>query len=337
MIPMIFLVLLVTFILSTFMQQSINLNQLGGGLVPYELIEAEKVRIGFYDPWHIKVLKYFKNIFRGDWGTVYQINHVYGTPVFELISQIFPKTLELVIIPIFAIPLLSVKLGVLSAKNRNNWKDTVVRGFMMVGVCIPVFWLATLIQYFLSVTLYQATYGVLDIAIMNPNSVSIGGFYEPITGFRLIDAILTNDQALLQDSLLHVYLPAFCLIIVSLAGITRQTRASMLEVMQKDYVRTARAKGVPDKEVINKHTLRNALIPSSTAIVGTVAGLLTGSLFIEMSFNYTGMGYYAVQAIRMGDYALVNAILLVSSIIILIGVLVADILYTIIDPRIVYT
>jgi peptide/nickel transport system permease protein len=148
---------------------------------------------------------------------------------------------------------------------------------------------------------------------------------------------MINDQYLLQDTLMHMYLPAFCLVIVSLAGITRQTRASMLEVMQKDYVRTARAKGVPDKDVMNKHSLRNALIPASNGIVGTVIGLLTGSLFIEMSFNYTGLGYYTTQALLRGDYVVVSGMLVYSSIIVLIGILVADVLYTIIDPRIVYT
>ena len=333
MIPTILLVLLVTFILQTFMTQSINLNKIGGGLVAPELIEAEKQRIGFYDPWYIKAVKYFTNFFSGDWGISYLV--IEDVPVTELIAQIFPKSIELVIIPIIVIPILSVKLGVISAKNRNNWKDTVVRSFMMIGVCVPVFWLATLLQYFFSVIITSFTYGAINFSILDTNSVHV--FYQPITGFRLIDAFLVNDQYLLQDTLMHLYLPAFCLVVVSLAGITRQTRASMLEVMQKDYVRTARAKGVPDKDVMNKHTLRNALIPSSTAIVGTVAGLLTGSLFIEMSFNYTGMGYYITQALLRGDYVVVNGILVYSSIIILIGILVSDVLYTIIDPRIVYT
>ena len=303
--------------------------------MPPEIIEAEKIRIGFYDPWYIKAAKYFMNFFSGNWGTSYIV--LPDVPVIELIVKIFPKTIELVIIPIIVIPILSVKLGVISAKNRNNWKDTVVRSFMMIGVCVPVFWLATLLQFFFSIMLEGFTFGAINLAILDTNSVAVGGTYQPITGFRLIDAFLVNDQYLLQDTLMHMYLPAFCLIIVSLAGITRQTRASMLEVIQKDYVRTARAKGVPDKDVMNKHTLRNALIPASTAIVGTVAGLLTGSLFIEMSFNYTGMGFYMVQSILRGDYVVVSGMLVYTSIIILIGILVADVLYTIIDPRIVYT
>ncbi|MHA2287590.1 MAG: ABC transporter permease [Promethearchaeota archaeon] len=330
-VPIMLLILLVTFTISTFMSQNTLLNQLPLFATP-EQMEAERIRVGYYDPPYVKVWKYFAGFFTGDWGTSYVVQN--GVPVFDLIVTIFPKTIELVIFPVIIIPVLSVKLGVSSAKNRNNWKDTIVRGFMMIGVCVPVFWLATLLQYFFGTLIPNFTYGALDLATMNPNAVTVS--YEPITGFRIIDAFLLDDQILLQDTLLHLLLPGFSLVIVSLAGITRLTRASMLEVMQKDYIRTARAKGVPDREVTNKHTLRNALIPTSTAIVGTVAALLTGSLFIEISFNYTGMGYYMIQAITFGDYVVINGILVFSSIIILVGVIVSDVLYTIIDPRIVY-
>ena len=328
---MLFAILAATFIITQFMSQNAILNQMEG-LVEWELIEAERLRMGFYDPWYVKFAKYFQNFFTGDWGTSYII--AAGTPVTDLIAQIFPKTIELVIFPIIIIPIVSVKLGVISDKNRNNWKDTFVRGFMILGVCLPVFWLATLLQFFVGNFLYDITYGVFNLDIMSPNSISVT--YDSITGFRLIDAFLLDNQVLLQDTLLHLFLPVVCSIIVSIAGITRQTRASMLEVMEKDYVRTARAKGLPEREVINQHSLRNALIPTSTAIVATVTGFLTGTLFIEISFNYTGMGYYMITALNLGDYVVVSGILVFITIIILSGTLVADILYTIIDPRIIY-
>lgn len=336
-IPILILILVVTFIISTFSAQSSVLNQMEG-LVEWEYILAERERTGYYDPWFIKLAKYFQNFFTGDWGTSYIVAS--DIPVTTLISKIFPKTIELVIIPIILIPILSVKLGVTSAKNRNNWKDTIVRGFMMLGVCIPVFWLATLVQYFVGTSLFNFTYGTFNLDVTSPNSITMR-YPNPdwpfSTGFRLIDAFLFNDQVLLQDTLIHLLLPALCMTVISLAGITRQTRASMLEVMQKDYVRTARAKGVSETDVINKHSLRNALIPTSTAIVASTASLLTGALFVEISFNYTGMGYFMISAIRLGDYVVVNGILVFNAIIILSGTLVADILYTIIDPRIVYT
>jgi len=178
-----------------------------------------------------------------------------------------------------------------------------------------------------------------DLEVMSPNSPTVR-YPKPnwpfSTGFRMIDSIIFNDQVLLQDTILHLILPVICLTFVSLSGITRQTRASMLEIMEKDYIRTARAKGVLEKEVINKHALRNALIPTTTVIVGNTAALLTGALLLEMVFNYTGMGYYTYTAIVSGDYVVINGFLVFSVLIILVGNLVADIMYTIIDPRIAY-
>jgi peptide/nickel transport system permease protein len=124
---------------------------------------------------------------------------------------------------------------------------------------------------------------------------------------------------------------------VSLAGITRQTRSSMLDVLNQDYIRTARAKGVPEKEVINKHALRNALIPTSNLIIGGTAAALLGSIYIERIFNYQGFGYTLFEAIWSGDIPVINGCILFASLIILVSNLIADVMYTIIDPRIVYT
>jgi peptide/nickel transport system permease protein len=301
--------------------------------VPYSIYLEELERTGYNKPIFEKFLIYLSNFFQGNWGTSYIIAD--GVPVTTLIAQVFPQTIELVIIPIILIPIISVKLGVSSAKHRNKWQDSVIRGVIMLGVCIPIFFLATLIQFFASNVLSVYTYGVIDLETTSVNSINVY-YTNRLTGFRLIDAFLFNDQALLQDTLLHLILPSIASIIVSLAGISRQTRASMLDVMRKDYVRTARAKGVAEKDVINKHTLRNALIPTSNQIVGLVAGLMLGSLFTELIFNYKGMGWYMYAAIRNGDYTVITGMIIVNSIIILSGTLVADILYTVIDPRIVY-
>jgi peptide/nickel transport system permease protein len=336
MIPMLLLILVITFILSRAMFGDPVLNKLG--LLPDpEIIEAERRRMGYDLPLTSQLLIYLGKFFTGDWGTSYIVSE--GEPVIQLIGKIYPKTIELVIIPIVIIPLIGIKLGVISAKNRDKAKDTIIRGIGILGTCLPVFWLATMLQYFVGhyVTIY--TYGEFNLDIMNPNSVT---FQYPSpewpfnSGFRIIDSILFNDQALLQDTILHLILPMICMIFVSLAGITRQTRASMLEVLEQDYIRTARAKGCVENTVINKHALRNALIPTSNLIIGGTAARLTGALFLEIAFNYTGMGFYMVAAIRLGDYVLINGILVFTAIVILSGTLIADVLYTIIDPRIIY-
>ena len=334
MIVMVFFVLVATFFLTQLMQVNPVINKMSSDpRVPYSIYLEELERTGYNKPIFEKFLIYMSNFFQGNWGTSYIIAD--GVPVTTLISQVFPQTIELVIIPIILIPIISVKLGISSATHRNKWQDSVIRGVIMLGVCVPVFFLATIIQFFASNVLSIYTYGVITIETTSVNSINVY-YTNRLTGFRLIDAFLFNDQSLLQDTLLHLILPSIASIIVSLAGISRQTRASMLDVMRKDYVRTARAKGVAEKDVINKHTLRNALIPTSNQIVGLVAGLMLGSLFTELIFNYKGMGWYMYAAIRNGDYTVITGMIIVNSIIILSGTLVADILYTVIDPRIVY-
>ena len=336
MVPMLFLVLIITFILSRMMFGDPVLNKLG--LLPDpEIIEAEKRRMGYDKPLLVQLIVYLSNFFKGNWGTSYIVSE--GEPVLQIIGKIFPKTIELVIIPILIIPIIGVKMGVISAKNKDKAKDTIIRGIAILGTCIPVFWLATMLQYFVGHYVSIYTYGELNLEIMFPNSVTFK-YPNPSwpfnTGFRIIDGILFNNQALIQDTLLHLILPMLCMTLVSLAGITRQTRASMLDVLEQDYIRTARAKGCLEKSVINKHTLRNALIPTSNLIIGGTAARLTGALFIEMVFSYTGMGFYMVFAIQLGDYVLINGILVFTALIILSGTLIADVMYTIIDPRISY-
>ncbi len=156
------------------------------------------------------------------------------------------------------------------------------------------------------------------------------------TKFRFIDSIIFNKPIFLWDTIIHLILPTLSMVLISLSGITRQTRSSMLDVLNQDYIRTARSKGVPDNKVINKHALRNALIPTSNLIIMGVAYSLLGTLFIEQIYNYKGFGLTLVNAIFAGDFVLINGCVFFASIIILIGTLVADVMYTIIDPRIIY-
>jgi len=328
MIPVLLLTLSITFVLTQLMATDPTLNKLGFP-IDLEALEREKQRIGWYDPWYIKLGKYFASFFTGDWGTSYLVAD--GTPVLTFIGKVYPKTIELVIIPIVVIPFIAVKFGVISAKSRNKSTDNILRFVWMLGAGLPIFYIGLMLQNFVGQS--------FDLEIMNPNSPNIR-YPNPdwpfSTGFRLIDGIIFNDQVLLQDTILHLILPVISLTFVSLSGISRQTRASMLDIMEKDYIRTARAKGVPEKEVINKHALRNALIPTTNVIIGNTTTLLTGALLLEMVFNYTGMGYYMYAAITLGDYVVINGFLVFSVLIILFGNLIADILYTIIDPRIVY-
>ena len=336
MVPMLIAVLIFTWLLSHMMSVNPITNKIGFTLDP-DVYRRELRRLGFYDPWYIKLGNYLRNFFTGQWGESYIVSP--SKQVVDIIADVFPKTIELMIFSIVIVPIIAVKLGVLSAKNKNKGKDVIIRFAAILGAGFPVFWVATLLQRFVGIGIRNFTYGVIDIEVVFSNSP---GLTEPVppggfsTGFRIIDSFLYNDPIYLWDTLIHLLLPVICMTIVSLAGITRLTRSTMLEVMDQDYIRTARAKGVLERDVINRHALRNALLPTSNLIIGGTAAALLGSLFVEVTFNYRGFGWHMVQAIFTGDYLVINGLLVFSVIIILIGTLVTDVMYTIIDPRIVY-
>jgi peptide/nickel transport system permease protein len=333
-IPMLIATLILTWILSHMMSVNPVSNKIGQNMDP-EVYMRELIKLGFYDPWYVQLGNYLKNFFTGNWGQSYIVQP--NKPVLQLISEIFPKTIELMIIPIIIVPIVAVKLGVLSAKHKNKPKDTLIRGLAILGSGLPVFYIAALLQLFVGLSLKYFTYGEISIEVFYSNSPGLPSPFPPggfSTGFRILDSIIYNDLNYLWDTLIHLLLPTICLLFVSLAGITRQTRSSMLDVLEQDYIRTARAKGVLEKDVINRHALRNALIPTSNLIIGNTAGMLLGSLFIETTFNYTGFGYWFVRSVFQGDYLVINGLLVFSVIIVLIGILVTDVMYTVIDPRI---
>ncbi|MHA1913617.1 MAG: ABC transporter permease [Promethearchaeota archaeon] len=337
MFPILLAVLIFTWVVSHMMAVNPFLNQISGNVIDRAAYERELRRSGFYDPWYVQLGIYLQRFFTGDWGTSFLINE--GKPVITFIAEIFPKTIELMIFSILIVPIIAIKLGVTSAKHKDKPRDTAIRGMAIFGAGFPVFYIAVLLQLFIGLTLKDFTNTGINIQVVYPNNpildtpVPSGGVG---TGFRLIDSVFYNEQIYLWDTLLHLILPVTCMIFVSLSAVTRQTRSSMLGVLDQDYIRTARAKGVVEKDVINKHALRNAILPTSHMVIGGTAGALLGSLFIEVTFNYTGFGYNMYLAIIMGDYMVINGLLVFSTIVIISGTLIADVAYTIIDPRIIY-
>ena len=336
MFPILVAVLIFTWVLSQSMSIS-PLNKIPGNIIDRARYEAELRRSGWLDPWYVKLGIYLGRFFTGDWGESFLLAE--GTPVITLISEIFPKTIEMMLFSIIIVPIISVKLGVNSAKYKNKPRDSLIRGMAILGAGIPVFYIAILVQMFIGMTIRDFSHGWIFLEVVYPNNPILD---SPIpqggvgTGFRLIDSVLYNDQIYLWDTLLHLILPVFCMIFVSLSGVTRQTRSSMLDVLDQDYIRTARAKGVMEKDVINKHALRNAILPTSHLVIGGTAGALLGSLFVEVTFNYTGFGYNMYLSIILGDYLVINGLLVFSTIVVISGTLIADVAYTIIDPRIIY-
>ena len=328
-LPVIFGVLTITFILSRMMPGDPVIALLRAQSVPNinpNVIAQKRHELGLDQPIFIQYFRYFSDLFTGNWGI--SVSTAKGAPVWDLILRRLPRTIDLSIFSIIIASYLGIKIGVISATHRNKARDSVFRGIALIGVSFPIFFLGMLMQF---------TFGyILDIFPM----VGYKKIEYPdppfVTGFFLIDSLVGGYFYLAGDYVLHLTLPVFCLSFITLASILRQTRSSMLEVMEQDYVRTARAKGCEERVVIHIHVLKNALIPTTTMIGLNFAGLLAGAVLIETTFGIYGIGFTLVEAIRFHDYWVLNGVIFVIAIIFVVTTLITDILCGILDPRISY-
>ena len=336
MIPVLFGVMTLTFILTRLMPGdpvSAMLGAMGEHNPSEGMRQLMKCQLGLCDPIIVQYFRYVGELFTGDWGI--SVSIVEGMAVWELIMDTMPITIDLTIFAIVIASFFGIKAGIISAKHRNRSADTIVRGFALVGVSIPVFFLGMLLQFYLG---YLPTEN-WDIVLFEPTYYKTIANPDPsfITGFFIIDSLLSGEWYLIGDYLWHMALPVFCLSFIMLAGITRQTRSSMLEVLEQDYIRTARAKGCVEKQVIHSHALRNALIPTVTIIGLSFAGLLGGAVLTETTFDIPGMGQLFIDSILLYDYWTLNAIVFLIAVIFISANLITDVLYAILDPRIRYT
>ena len=329
MIPVLFGVLTLTFILSRLMPgDPIAARLAAAGIMnPSQgLYNQMKCQLGLCDPIIIQYFRYLGELFTGHWGT--SVSIVRNQPVWDLIMTRMPLTIDLTIFSLTIASYLGIKAGVISATHRNKTTDTVVRGFALVGVAVPVFFLGMLLQFTLG---YQLSW-------FEPTGYLSAQYEDPdyVTGFVIIDSLISGQWYLIGDYLWHMLLPVFCLSFIMVASITRQTRSSMLEVLEQDFVRTARAKGCKEKAVIHSHALRNAMIPTVTIIGLSIAGLLGGAVLTETTFGLTGMGKLFVDAILLYDYWVLAALVFLITVLFITANLMTDVIYAILDPRIRY-
>ena len=280
-----------------------------------------KAQLGLDQPLTVQYAKYVKGIFHGDLGK----SIVTKKPVFLEFMALFPATVELSLFAMFFAIVVGLPAGVIAGVKRGSVFDHTVMGVSLTGYSMPIFWWGLLLILFFSVNLGWT-----------PVSGRISALYwiDADTGFMLIDALRSDEKGAFISALSHLILPSIVLGTIPLAVIARMTRSSMLEVLQEDYVRTARAKGLAPWRVTLIHALRNALIPVIT-IIGLQTGvLLAGAILTETIFAWPGVGKWIVESIRRRDYPSVQGgILLIASLIILVNMLV-DIMYGIINPRI---
>jgi peptide/nickel transport system permease protein len=289
-----------------------------------ELVKEYKERYGLDRPVPVQYWDYVKNTLKGDLGTSISSRRA----VTYEIQQRFPATIELALAAmIFAVGL-GIPLGFLAAKRHGGPFDHLTLIGSLLGISIPIFFLAIILKYLFAVKWqWLPSVGRADV---------LSDAKHP-TNFYILDALIERDWHALADTIKHLILPGIALGSIPLAVITRITRAAVLDVQNEDYVRTARAKGLPPLTVDRRHVLRNAMLPVST-IIGLQTGLLlSGAVLTETVFAYPGMGSWLRDAIFNSDYPVLQGGILFLAIVFVLVNLLVDISYAIINPRIRYS
>jgi peptide/nickel transport system permease protein len=289
-----------------------------------EMIANFREKNGLDRPVFEQYFRYVSKLVQGDLGTSLRT----GRPILDDLRDFFPGTLELSVAALLVAAILGIPAGVLAALQQNKPPDLLVRLLALIGGATPIYWLAILLLEFLHNKLRLLPGpGRLDAYLIAPPRV---------TGLVGIDALLAGDLQVWLDSLSHMVLPAFVLGAFSAALLARMTRAAMLETLSQDFVRTARAKGVPNNRVIVRHALRNAFLPVLTVLGGVLGGLLSGAVLTESIFSWPGVGRYVTDAAVSLDFPAVMGVTLLAGVAYSLINLVTDLLYATLDPRISY-
>ena len=280
-----------------------------------------RAELGLDQPLLAQYGIYIADVLSGDLGR----SIVTKTPVIDEFIALFPATVELSVCAILFATALGIPIGILAAVRRGSVLDYATMGVSLTGYSMPIFWWALLL-----ILLFSVQMGWTPVS----GRLSVMFYIQPVTGFMLIDTLLSGEKGAFASAVSHLILPAIALGTIPLAIIARMTRSSMLEVLGEDYIRTARAKGLPPLRIIALHALRNALIPVVTVIGLAVGVLFAGAILTETIFSWPGVGKWLVESVRRRDYpVLQGGVLLVACVVMGVNLFV-DVLYGLINPRI---
>jgi peptide/nickel transport system permease protein len=270
-----------------------------------EKLAAIRANLGLDDPLYVQLLKWLGNLLTGDLGTSY----VQHRPVWRMIWDVFPNTVYLMTAGLLISLVVSLLFGIVAATRPYGPFDMVTAFVAYFGLAMPVFWFGLMLQILFAVEL-----GWLPSA----------GMHDP------------RDSSF-PDLLQHLALPAVTIAIGSIAAWSRYVRSSTIEAIGEDYVRTARAKGLPERAILSRHVLRNALTPFVTVVSIDIPLYLTGAVLVETVFSWPGMGRLFFDSLDSRDYPVLMGILMLGAVLIVIGNLIADVIYALLDPRISYS
>jgi len=290
-----------------------------------EQVEKVRVQLGLDRPLPVQFVFYMRDLLHGDLGESLRTHR----PVMVGILDHLPASLELMLSAIIIALLVGIPLGVISAKKENTLTDHLSRFFSVANVSLPSFWLAMIFQilFFRWLDLFPIG-GRIDtvVGLVNP--------IEHVTGFYSLDALMTGNWPAFKSAVAHLVLPSVTLAAYPMGLIARMTRSTMLEVLREDYITTARAIGVSEREILFVQALRNALGPTLTTAGLCFAFMLTGTFFIELIFFWPGLGTFTTKAIKLNDYPVIMGVTILMAMLYVTVNLLVDVLLAVADPRI---
>lgn len=282
-----------------------------------------RAQLGLDQPLPVQYWQFLQRAFGGDFGISTGV--FAGQPAMRVFLDRFPATIELSVLALIFALAMAVPLGYTAARRRGSALDTSLVISSLVGVAVPVFFLAFVLKYFFAVR-----WGILP-----PSGYQTAGLNATrVTGFGLLDGLLTREWDAAWNTFKHLLLPALALSSIPFAVIFRITRASVLDVLDEDYVRTARAKGLTGRVIRSRHIMRNALIPVVTIIGLQVGALLAGAVLTEKVFAYPGIGQALALGFEKRDYPVLQVVIFMAALIYIVVNLLVDIAYAVIDPRV---
>ena len=290
-----------------------EMNQ-GGATIPEETVESMKKLYGLEDDSFVGILKGYVNwlgkLVQFDFGTSFK----YGSPVIEVIRDHMGVSFAIAFVAVILEFLIAIPLGITAATHQYTARDYVVTILVMIGISLPAFFFGQVLK-----DLFANKIGLFPPSGMTDASQSYTGIY------------------LLLDYLKHMFIPVLTVVILSIGGRMRMTRTNMLEVMNSDYIRTARAKGLGEGKVVYKHAFRNTLIPLVTSLAGLLPSLFSGAIITEQVFDLPGIGNVAYKAMIVADIPFIMGYNMFLALLSVLGVLLADLMYAVVDPRVKLT
>lgn len=290
-----------------------------------EQIAAARIKLGLDKPLYVQYLHYMNDLFHGDFGVSVSTHQ----PILNDLKTYLPATLELVITSMIMAVFIGIPLGVFSGAKKDSPLDHVSRLVAVTGVSMPTFWMALLLQFF-----FFGKLKLLPVGSRVDREISLFYPIQQITGFYVIDSLLTGNLLALRSTLVHLILPAFTLGTYAIGLTIRMTRSTMIEVLEEGYITAARAAGIPERIILFRLALKNAIVPTLTVLALSFVYSLTGAILVEIIFGWPGLGNYVTRAILSMDFPVIMAVTLIVTIFYVFINLFLDLFQAFLDPRV---